>query len=151
MENIFGTDDFKSKTKALKQTEIKEKKKNISIAFYADDVDLMDRVIDHLVFEERIRKANISYVFTEGMELLKKKYGVLKEMEDELPFRGGKRVKDYEVKYSSIHMTAENAKYFKNFMYLQTVIKKNREYFNHDFTREVIRLVADKYGINYEQ
>lgn len=150
MENIFGTDDFKSKTKALKTTEIKEKKKNISIAFYADDVDLMDRVIDHLVFEERIRKANISYVFTEGMEILKKKYGVLQEMEDELPFRGGNRAKDYEVKYSSIHMSAENAKYFKNFMYLQTVVKKNRAYFNHDFTREVIRLVADKYGIIYE-
>lgn len=144
MENIFGTADFKNTAKK------EDKKVNVSITFYEDDYELFDQVIEHLLFKKRQRNANITNVFAEGMELLKEKYGKLPKRENVKYARGGRRNNDYKVKISSIWLTKENAEYYKDFMFYKIFGEENSKYFSYDFTREIIRLLADKYNISYE-
>lgn len=113
----------------------------ISLSLYVKDWMDLTRFKNHQILERRNLEYTIADAINYGLELLDKKYKIVRER-DKISLKKGRRNKEkIEVKTTSIDLPGERVNFINDFLFYKVFDKEELEYTRPEMFAEMVELI----------
>lgn len=138
-DNIFQLDILD------KQENKKTEMLKYGFRIYTSDWEWLKDLVKYKILKTEALEFNNSKAISEGISLLQKKNGEVKQRKQNIRYRPGRRENPGELKMTSTYLSKDEVEYLKNYHFDTIFNKGNLEYSQMELFSELVKLLKTKY------